>query len=854
MSFGDKSMGVLEAAVGEHHPSSTVLFEARALDHELRARQRSWDVLLNGIHSFSEYYPAILLRSVEALRALTEACLEAIEMAPGTRDRARSAALMIGLLRSVVEESLREGPASVDREIPRLAGEVLAKMKPARLGGAEHALLFNDLLELGRRVLLVGEDGNPPEAWFSLLKVIASLSLDLVMVKIKGEPFYDGRWDEETSSRALKTSLLGAVRQERIEADLEWIGHLVKDLDSGKRNAVDVFLELTAYDSRDERENAWREWFEQLSAAVSSSGIPAALLRDLGRGLAEWIREVSDRRFLGQLARVLRKSAADVAQANGEAGLITALDTFGAAVIDRFGAEAGRGEIDAVLEDLRQTVTALVERLLTSHNQSVLARAVEEANRIRIGPVVGAPYSGGDTAWNMEMACRLPGHASRLVAGLVTGFSLEDCLLREGRPEVHRPEGSSIETVQVSRALCALLLHPWPQELRFLVRAAVRVTPLSPFHLGSFTARAHLLALDPDNRAGFYLHDFKERLLSKTGPDEVSDVEKVLLFWRSGQLEAVQELITPESVTALEDEKEVRRLDSLRRIIESLQKHAPAQNKSGVEWLADLPQAFYDESTLVKVAGHPGYSPAAMSQLTHMLQLYRELAHKYGRGGRIAGKSGESHDAIVEHSNAMLERRREIIGRLWAGGEAAGMPPEECLDLFARDIDLMRLEEGLLERLAGKNYSVLGPDKLGGATSVLAHMLLQAELSGLGRGEFTELSGRLRSADRDAEDLPDILSRIAWLAAEERNDLAEKLQEHIRDSARRLFDNPLSRPAANYRELFDARRELGHERLADVLGEVLVDDLLSADGGLPLLEEFSLQLLHFIERYRRAGD
>jgi len=845
-----KTVGVVESAVSAHNPSPAVLFEARSLDLELQSPQCSWDALIAQIASFREHYPAIMLRSPSAIEALGEACLNGSRRAEALRDRMRCSATLVDLLNTVVTESTREGSATLPEAIPRTLKQLVAGMSESEELCSSHAHLFVPLLELGKQVVLVGDEGNPPEAWFLLLGRVSGLLLQIVRTRIKGEPYYDGRWDDAGLAESLEVHLLDRVRLERIEADLAWLAELEMDLNAGRRPAVDIFLELDAYEHRDERSAAWREWFERLSSKVASSGIEPRTLRLLCLGFADWIRQAHDRGFLTSLAERLRRDAPAVAAANGEAGLITALDTFGFAIVERLESEAGRGEIDRAAEDLQTVVARIIETLAESGDGSVLARATDEAARLRTGPLTGAPFSRQDAIFRMLLLVRYPHLAKSLLFSLLAGFSLEECMLRDLAPgqDDRQPADDTDRVKTVGQALCELLQHEWPVEFLHSVRAVLRVTPLSPFHLGGPTVRAHLLALDPGNRSGFYLHDMKERVLSRPGREEFEAVESVLRFWMNGDASCLRSFVEPESTASLAADLESGLIDSLRRILENLRRHAPVDDKSGVGWLANMPDAFYEASTLKKVAGFPGCDERGFSQLVHLLNIYRSLARKHGATVGHELDPGQAPGSLVDHAWNLIERRARLQRKIFGTNPRKDSGSLECLDLFAEDLSLMREAESILEKLTGLSLGEHRED-LELNTGVLACLLMNAARSGLCPVEFEGMAEKLHLNDVELEDLAGVLRRIAWLSASERNALAAGIQAHVEQSVRRLLNNPLSHPAESYAELFEAHKRRGPEGLSIELSHVLVDDLLAADGGLSLLDDFAHRLLHYLERY-----
>jgi hypothetical protein len=171
------------------------------------------------------------------------------------------------------------------------------------------------------------------------------------------------------------------------------------------------------------------------------------------------------------------------------------------------------------------------------------------------------------------------------------------------------------------------------------------------------------------------------------------------------------------------------------------------------------------------------------------------------------------------------------------------------LELFDRELTLLRAEDGCLEELANRALAVLDRDRLPLAGQVLGHLLVHACLSGLGTGELESIASELAEERFVEADFFKLLSRAAWQVASVRNQLAESLQPHVEASTRRLLSNPLSRPAAAYAGLFDFHRLRGAERLTLELGGALLEDLLSADGSFLLLEDFIHRLMHLIERY-----
>jgi len=854
MASDRKTAGIIEAAVQAYHTTTAVLFEASALDRELKNPERSWEALLRAIESFATHYPAVLLKSPAAMMELGRACLIGARQAPGDAFRKKAAALLEVLLSGVTGEVMRSGAGGIGRQVPDGMRLLLEGLRPRPGVEGENRHLLPPLQALGRQVLLVAEDSSHPEAWYGLLDVLTVLLLDSSRKKVEGEPTYDGRWDHSKAADMLEVGALDAVRRERVAADLVWLTDLEKDLLAGKRPGVDVFLSLSAYESRDEREAAWQTWFQAVAAKAQAGELSAGMLRKLCLGIADQIEQACDHRFLAKLATIVRYVVPEVAAANGEAGLRTALDTFGKAIVLRLEREAGCGDVDVAFLNFRAGVGDLVRRLLDLADYAETSDAQDLGIRARTGPMRGHPVGREDVVWRLTVADGHPQVAEKFFLSLLSGFCLEDVLIRDDR----RPGGAERST---GEALAGLLGRSWEPHLRHLVRAVLRVAPLSPFHVGGATTRAHLLALDPEEQQDFYLHDLKEQILSRAGPGNIDSVESVLNFWRTGEEAYLDSLINPESLAALPAQARDQHIEHIRTLLDGLSRHVPVEGgreKSGVRWLAGMPEAFYGAGTIIKVAGFEGCSSKAVALLHHLLLLYRSLVKKYERTDRAAsgspgtdraGDGGAEPEDLIERSSQLLQQRRDLCGQLFAEGGLEGVEPTLRLEAFDRELVGMRQEDGCLEELANRTLGVLDRDRLPLAGKVLGHMITHACLSGLGAQELEDMGTRLSDGQFVESEFFQLLSRVAWQVASARNRLAECLQPHVEDSARRLLSNPLSSPAPTYRGLFEFHRHRGADQLAIELGDALLEDLLSADGSFLLLEDFIHRLMHLIERY-----
>lgn len=845
MDADRKPAGIIESAVRAYHPTPAVLFEAGALDRELKTPERSWEALLMAVESFATHYPAVLLKSPAALMELGQACVKGVREAPGDALRARAAALLEILLSGVIGEVMREGAEGVERRVPEGMRSLLEELRPRPGVEWAYGRLLPPLQALGRKALLVAEDSSEPGAWYGLLDVLTEILLGMIREKVAGEPSYDGGWDRSKAAEMLEVGALDAVRRERIEADLVWLAELEKDLLGGQRPGIDVFLELSAYQKRDEREAAWETWFQAVAAKALAGELSAGMLRKLCLGVAEQIDRTRDRHFLARLAAIVRRIVPQVAETNGEAGLRTALDTFGKAIVLRLEREAGRGDPDAIFLDLSAGVGDLVQRLLDRKDYAETGAALALGIRAGTGPLTGHPVGREDVVWRLGVAARHPQVAEDLLLSLLSGFSLEDVLLRDDR----RP---GVAGRSVGEALADLLGRSWEPRLRHLVRAVLRVAPLSPFHVGGATTRAHLLALDPEDRQDSYLHDLKERILSRAGPGNIASVESVLNFWLSGEEAHLDGLIGPESLAALPAQARDGHIEHIRMLMDGLSRHVrvgPGQTKSGVRWLAGVPEALYDAGTIVKLAGFPGCNSKAVALLSHLLWLYRALVKKYERADGEQPGIDTRLDELLERSGRLLERRTELLAELFADGGLRELEPVRRLEIFSREMAVVREEDGCLEELANRALGILDHERLPQAEKVLGHMLTHACLSGLGGQELAGMGASFAEGQATGAELFQLLGRAAWQVAAVRNRLAESLQPHVEDSARRLLSNPLSRPATAYQGLFEHHRHRGADRLALELGDKLTEDLLSADGSFLLLEDFVHRMMHAIERY-----
>jgi len=132
----------------------------------------------------------------------------------------------------------------------------------------------------------------------------------------------------------------------------------------------------------------------------------------------------------GELAAIVRRVVPEVATANAEAGLRTALDTLGKAIVARLEREAGSGDLDQVYFDLSTGVGELVRRLLGRADASEIEDLVELGIRSGTGPLAGsgtlpdalARYARARRATIAAM-CMMPTTTGVSISSAVVGLS-----------------------------------------------------------------------------------------------------------------------------------------------------------------------------------------------------------------------------------------------------------------------------------------------------------------------------------------------------------------------------------------------------------------------------------------------
>jgi hypothetical protein len=803
----------MRAAVEAHHAGAAVIFEAEALDRELSSPAPEPTVLLRAIESFSRHYPAVLLHSRDATLALGKACLAGAGRAPPPDLRQRYALALTEMLDRILEEAEREGPWRVGH-VPELCRSLLQELGHIQEDLPDPGCLLVPLNLIGRRVLQVADEGQPPQDWFALLDAVANLLLANTRQRLRAEPWYDGRWDSRPDRSLLHLGWLDPVRRERLEEDLRWLDSLATPLARMPSRSVEVFLDLSSYQRRDRRAGAWDRWLQDLSQEAARATFPAGLLRELCQAIADWIAGTRDRHFLSRLASSLADAVPAILDRQDAAGAGFFMSTVGNAVVRRLEAEAGRGDIDDGLHRLCALLHRAL-RSLSSREESLRPAATDLALRARLGPLVGKPLATPDLMETLAWAESCPEAAEALLRRAVSGLEIEECLFV--------PETRRLRAEDMAAALGRLLSAPRPPAQRHTVRALLRLARLSPYHLGEPGLRGRLMALAPADHSDSFLSDLRRAVLEQPVPQARRAVEQVLRYLQCADRSALDGLASPESLVALPRLEDELRVSDLRCLIRSLARCVPGASETAVEWMAQLPEPYTDPGTLRKLAGFEGCAPAALQTLAHLLGLYRALRPRTDSTGRA--DPGLALD--LEKAARRIDERRELGRAFFGEGAAAKQPARDGLDALAWDLELQR---EALECLSGWRGLASRPESTEPLQRTFALLLENARLSGIGNDDTragAEAWSRAAAGDR-----PALLSRLQreFLAIRERT--AAAFLPHVEDSLRRLRTNPLARPTEAFRDLVARSADEPLEKASARVNDALCDDLLNTDGAL----------------------
>lgn len=820
------AVGSMQAAVEAHHAGAAVVFEAAMLDREIGAARPDWPALLRAGTAFARHYPAVLLDSPGALGTLGTAYLAGTCRADSPDLRERFALALFSLLDAVLEEARRAEPRLVP-QLPGLCARLLLELGACQESLLDPGRLIEPLNLLGRRILQMADESQPTEEWFELLGRVADLLLANTRERLRGEPAYDGRWDALPDRLRLHVGLLEPVRRERLEQDLRWLETLSRGGARTPAQTVELFLELSSYQRRGRRAGAWDQWLRSIAAEAEATDFPAPLLRELCQAIADWLERVRDRHFLSRIGESLGVLAPDVLRRQAAAGWQVFLATVGRAIARRLEAEAGRGEIDEGLRGL----CSLLHRALRQgpvRDMRLRGEMVDLALRARVGPVIGRPLAHEDLLEVLAFGLEHPGLAGPILRRAVTGLCLEECLFLQEETQTRRRE-------ELLSSLAALLSVPWDFGLRHTVRALLRQTPLSPYHLGEPGVRTRLLSLEPLERPDSFLSDLRHAVLERPLPQARRAVEQVLRFLQSADASALDGLSSPESMFALPRMSEELRLSDVRGLLRSLARIVPGGSETSVEWLAELPALYEDPHTLSKLAGFEGCAPMALEKLSRLLGLYRALRPRHAANAKAAA---DAHPDLARAAR-LLDARREIEQSFFRGVPASSTPAPERLDALAQDLELQRELQDCLSAWRGLP---LCRENLGPLQKVLALLLDSAHLSGVGNEETQATAAAWRDA-ADA-DPPKLLRRTLRSLTAIRNQAAADFLPHVEDSLRRLRTNPLARPAESYRELVAGVEREPLSEAAARLDDALCEDLYGADGDLPEILELVQRLSH----------
>ncbi len=835
MDLPNNIPGTIESALSGHFPTQAVLFEAGALDRELGYNPPCWEPLLRSIASFSIHYPAVLLQAPAAIVQLGEACLHGLHQSPGSAMRSRSVHILVELLRGVCVEVSREGPERIPQSIPLVVDRLLRGllddskwMKP--LISLDENQLVPPLLALGKQFLLVVSEGIYPGNWEQAVRTLDGLLIQLIRHRVEGEPFYDGRWDSGEISGQLTVALLEKVRIEYIEHDLAWLAGLEERLEKDSISPVDAFLELAAYTNRQEREEAWEAWFAVLAAIGNSGGLALSSLQEFCSSVAQWMTGIQDRRFLSRIAANLRGTVVALARTAHKTGLEFALDTVGSEIIKRLKQETAKGDIDITSQRLRIVVSDLFESYLDQTDPPFEKKRLEIGSNNRTGPLQGHPFSREDVIWRLQLVVKHRSIAQPFLLPMIVGFSVEELVLQE--------EGSGCRNrMTLVQALGDMLGRFWQHSDQHLVRTIVRITPLSPHHLGNASTYSHLMALDPDCARTSYLIDLKEKVLSGGSSESLAWVESVLWFWSTGNPRYLDNLASPESMAALSVEDEKQRTTQIRQLIQRLGEHAPVSGDTvrEISWLGDLPDSYYLSNTIVKVAGFADCAKGSVESLCHVLNIYRDLMNKARHCEAEKPKEHMTVRQMLKRVDEVMAQRKGMVEKLFNDNGLEGLEPAERMEMFRTDLDLFGRCDQILENLALACMQESGNARMELGAKIVGRMLANASLSGLGNKKWDGLiSHCLSDGALDHE----TSAKLLKLLRSTRGELIKKLKPRVADSIRRLRTNPFARPAVAYAELVNADRLHDESRLVDELSGLLTNDLYSTDGGILGIERF----------------
>ena len=840
MSQVEPTIGPLEKAVRAHHPTAAVLLEARALDRELIRADKSWETGLHGVAAFIAHYASVLLHEPQGIAALGQWCMDAVHQAPAVDHQARAASLLVELLAAVAVEVEREG---IDRAQPAVAEQLGALLRAL---SAEHQLpfyrvmLLPPMLAFGQRLVMMADEGNPPSLWFGVLAELNRLLLTITQRRVAGEPVYDGRWDRGPARHQLVTDALEAVRSDRIRVDLDWLELLIDQAAADDQSAAEIFMDLSAYEARDERQRTWRQWFEALARRAEAGEIEPEVLRSLCEGLSDWIENVSDWAFLETLADTLWQHAPAVLDRASEGALDVALETVGLAIAVRLERDAGSGSLNPALSKLRRLGAELVTRSLRRQAEPG-SSALGLGLRLRSGPITGRAHSTDDVVWRLETASLLARRenmvpdAARLLVGLVAGFCLERFRLLPTRDGASAAERSR----RLLKSISGLVGRSWSHELLFLVRAVLRLAPLSPVELAGASCRATLLGLAPREGETSYLVDLKERILARPGSDNLTDVERVLGYWLDGRAERLEALAKPDSLARLAATES--RDGQIRKLLAGLAEHAPVADKDGVRWLARLPETFYQPDVLAKLLAFPGLEAEALNTLANLLCVYRELMRRYRPIGQLR-LDRLSDDELLQRCDVFLAQRRGLVDELFSPAALGEATAFDKLERFQQDLSVATELDACLEELSLRCLESADEGQPALAAGLLGRMIDHASLSGLLGADQTDLAEALKTGGASAAVPGQWLEKVAGVLAAHRQGLAAALALHVPDALRRQHHNPLSEPAPAWASWFKAHGDLPVDQAGEELIGLLTDELMAADGGMLLLDDLVRRL------------
>ncbi|RME30413.1 MAG: hypothetical protein D6806_00260, partial [Deltaproteobacteria bacterium] len=282
--------------------------------------------------------------------ALAAACIEIA----GRDHRYASAALsaLLELTLQLVEQIMREAPGPAGAELGMDIRKWLEAIDPDSVDDWYLGELLEGVLGLGRRLALLGEEGEPPELWNEIQRTVCRLALRLARRKVEAE---ESCPEPAPSIGGEAFSLFAAIGGGQ-ERKTERIERLLRRIEEDANDTMDVFLELTTWWRRNALDHLWQEWLGMVSARATE-GHTEQVSRGLP-GILSWlVRNCHDLLFLERAYRSLLRHVPYLA---GVEGIAEALARAGEEIEKQKQRESG-SPVERRLEEIGQLARRAVE-------------------------------------------------------------------------------------------------------------------------------------------------------------------------------------------------------------------------------------------------------------------------------------------------------------------------------------------------------------------------------------------------------------------------------------------------------------------------------------------------------------